>query len=449
MKKHDRLIAAALGISPLMASGQECQPFWIGVPGAPWGSIVAFDDGAGARIYCDPYEIGSYNSVNPVKRWNGSTFEVTGPGLTVGTVDYGFSIFDDGGGKGLHRISALPGGRREMRRLTEEGWKPVPKAMFNVPMPEERSEWIVPRFSTDMPGIAGLYGTIREWNPGSYVVARWGGTGWIKLKGTSPTNIIECLGAYTHEGRPNLVVAGLFWQFAGMDVQHAVRWDGERWHAMGAAPGVAVAMTTWDDGDGEALYMVFAGHSSGYGQLGKEGIARWNGRTWESVGGGLYGAQSQTAWVRDMVVFDDGTGPALFVGGEFDHAGGANGVPARNIARWDGHQWHALGAGCGIVKHLAVADDGRGPSLFVANVTSAGGGTVTNLAQWVGCAGNRQCYADCDNNRVLNANDFQCFINRFAARDPYANCDLNTFTPAITAGDFQCYMNKFAEGCGR
>ncbi len=60
------------------------------------------------------------------------------------------------------------------------------------------------------------------------------------------------------------------------------------------------------------------------------------------------------------------------------------------------------------------------------------------------------CYANCDGSAVppvLTANDFQCFLNRYAAGDPYANCDGSTATPALTANDFQCFLNKFAGGC--
>ena len=60
------------------------------------------------------------------------------------------------------------------------------------------------------------------------------------------------------------------------------------------------------------------------------------------------------------------------------------------------------------------------------------------------------CYANCDGstvNPVLNANDFQCFLNRYAAGDPYANCDGSTVPPVLNANDFQCFLNKYAAGC--
>ncbi len=60
------------------------------------------------------------------------------------------------------------------------------------------------------------------------------------------------------------------------------------------------------------------------------------------------------------------------------------------------------------------------------------------------------CYANCDGSSVaplLTANDFQCFLNRFAAGDSFANCDGSTGTPTLTANDFQCFLNTFAVGC--
>ncbi len=45
---------------------------------------------------------------------------------------------------------------------------------------------------------------------------------------------------------------------------------------------------------------------------------------------------------RAAVVYDDGTGPALYVGGLFSFAGE---LVANNIAKWDGTNWSALGGG--------------------------------------------------------------------------------------------------------
>jgi hypothetical protein len=68
----------------------------------------------------------------------------------------------------------------------------------------------------------------------------------------------------------------------------------------------------------------------------------------------------------------------------------------------------------------------------------------------MGAAGAVTCYANCDNSTsppALNANDFQCFLNKYAAQDPTANCDNSTAPPVLNANDFQCFLNKFAAGC--
>jgi hypothetical protein len=60
------------------------------------------------------------------------------------------------------------------------------------------------------------------------------------------------------------------------------------------------------------------------------------------------------------------------------------------------------------------------------------------------------CTANCDESTsapLLTANDFQCFINRFAEGLPYANCDGSTQTPTLTANDFMCFLSSFAAGC--
>src|ERR1043165_5393537 len=68
----------------------------------------------------------------------------------------------------------------------------------------------------------------------------------------------------------------------------------------------------------------------------------------------------------------------------------------------------------------------------------------------VGSSTGGGCYPNCDASTappVLNANDFQCFLNAFAAQASYANCDLSTADPVLNANDFQCFLNMFAAGC--
>ncbi len=62
----------------------------------------------------------------------------------------------------------------------------------------------------------------------------------------------------------------------------------------------------------------------------------------------------------------------------------------------------------------------------------------------------QSCYANCDNSTsppILNVNDFNCFLNRYAAGESYANCDGSTNNPLLTVNDFQCFLNTYAAGC--
>jgi hypothetical protein len=102
------------------------------------------------------------------------------------------------------------------------------------------------------------------------------------------------------------------------------------------------------------------------------------------------GQPGTNARIRCMTVLDDGRGPGLYAGGDFDSAGG---VPASRIARWDGAAWSALDAGAdGFVRALCAAGDGAtgGPALLACGdfVVSPAGDTL--VARWVGCA-NARC----------------------------------------------------------
>jgi hypothetical protein len=60
------------------------------------------------------------------------------------------------------------------------------------------------------------------------------------------------------------------------------------------------------------------------------------------------------------------------------------------------------------------------------------------------------CYPNCDGStdpHFLNVLDFLCFLNKFAAGDPYANCDYSTTPPALNVLDFACFLMSFAAGC--
>ncbi|MCW5757085.1 MAG: hypothetical protein KIT54_07615 [Phycisphaeraceae bacterium] len=180
---------------------------------------------------------------------------------------------------------------------------------------------------------------------------------------------------------PALFVGGVFDRAGGVAVSNVARWDGAQWSALGLGLSSRVwAMAVHDDGRGPALYA--GGQFSTASGTPARRVARWDGTSWEPLGSGIAGSGTFTA-VTALASFDDGSGPALFAGGEFNEAGG---VAASNIAKWQGGQWLPLGEGVdGLVRALTVFDDGTGPALYAGgSFENAGGAPAAHIARWDG-----------------------------------------------------------------
>lgn len=189
---------------------------------------------------------------------------------------------------------------------------------------------------------------------------------------------------------PSLYVGGQFSSAGSVLASNVARWDGARWHAVGSGPnGIVYALAVFDEGAGPRLFA--AGSFAQAGGLPARGIARWDGTSWTALGAGLGGQSWDFGFgARCMSLYDDGTGPALYVGGSFSSAGGAS---ALGIARWDGASWSTVGGGVsyapgnqvGSVLALAVHDDGSGPRLVAGGAFNrAGTVAVSSLARWNG-----------------------------------------------------------------
>lgn len=197
--------------------------------------------------------------------------------------------------------------------------------------------------------------------------------------GVGPGDVVEGIGTFDNGETSLLIVGGVLTSAGGVPVNNIASWDGEAWAAMGSGVNASPrAILTWDDGTGPALYV--GGDFTTAGGIPVGSIARWDGFAWSTLGSGM----NTTVWALE--VFDDGSGPALFAAGKFSTAGGQ---PAAGVAKWDGQQWSALGEGLtGIgpgFMDLEIFDDGTGPALFVGGrFTTAGGQPANNIAKWDG-----------------------------------------------------------------
>jgi hypothetical protein len=211
---------------------------------------------------------------------------------------------------------------------------------------------------------------------------------------TGPTNDVYTMLSHDDGGGSKLYIGGDFTGFHGSTPQlfsdYIARWDGVAWRPVGPSPGFEDAVTclaVYDSGSGPELYA--GGYFLDVNGITARCVARWDGTAWHPLGGGgINGAAGMSLRVDSLAVHDDGSGPALYVGGLFSFAGWN--LPARTIARWDGTSWSALGSGLASADGVATVetmcsfDDGSGPALYVAGIFETAGGlpVPSNMARW-------------------------------------------------------------------
>jgi hypothetical protein len=201
-------------------------------------------------------------------------------------------------------------------------------------------------------------------------VAKWNGSAWSAL-GSGMSGTVSALGL----SGTDLYAGGYFTTAGGVTVNRVAKWNGSAWSALGSGVGgldypVVSALAV----AGTDLYA--GGWFTTAGGVTVNGIAKWDGSAWSALGSGMSGGYNGT-YVEVLAV----SGTDLYAGGEFYTAGG---VPATNIAKWNGSAWSVLGSGVdGWVEALAV----RGTDLYAAGgFTTAGGVPANYIGKWDGSA---------------------------------------------------------------
>ena len=233
---------------------------------------------------------------------------------------------------------------------------------------------------------------------GAYGIARWDGIAWSAIEGLNGS--VRDMLIFDDGTGPALYVGGNFPNpmppNSNVSLWGIAKWTATAWAPLGGGMYTGYeqesvnALAVFDDGSGPALYAagdfihVYLPETDEFMVVNH--IAKWNGTAWSIVGGGT--TPGSPSPIFDMVVHDDGSGPALYVGGRFTSAGG---VPVNNIARWNGTAWSDVGGGVtggnAEVHALAVLDEGFGPTLFAGGrFTNAGGVAVSNVARWDGAS---------------------------------------------------------------
>lgn len=368
-------------------------------------------------------------------RWNGTYWFPADGGLAQsGFSDATFTTFDPGSGSALYAIgqlSLIAGVNFGLSRWTGSSWVDANQGLTGTAK--------CGRAFDDGSGSAlyvGGYDNMRAGTVGPSGLLRLRNGNWSLVGGAVSSGYVFDTAAYDDGSGPALYICGTFHNVDGHSANGIAKWNGTQWSSLGSglgSGGSAGVMAVHDDGSGPALYV--GGNFVSAGGIPAAGLARWKG-SWSGVAGwndsSVYALQS----------YNDGSGSALFVGGNYPSA----------FRKLQNGVWSSLPIQTGSVLALATFDDdGEGPippALYIVGTfLRVNGVSSLGIARW-GCVD--ACYANCDNSTsppLLNANDFNCFFNKFAAQDPVANCDNSTFSPVFTANDFNCFLNKFAAGC--
>jgi len=369
--------------------GQGWAPVGSGVDGSV-RAMTVFDDGRGPALYIGgEFEVAGGVGACRIARWDGKTWSALGDGNGTSSNVYDVlrspSLPDNGGASVLYAAGdfGAAGGVASRGIASWDGtsWAAVGGGV------EGRGVQAL-TFFDDGTGPALYVGGYFPKAGGRTVnsIAKWDGANWHPLGSGVEEGSIYALTTFDDGAGPALYAGGIFTKAGGILVNRIAKWDGSKWSALdggltGASDPYALALAVFDDGRGPALYVggrfIYAGQQ--YNKV--NNLARWDGRAWSAVGGGVSGTSDPD--VRALGIFDDGQGPALYVGGDFKYAGN---VPANYIAKWDGTRWSPVAGGVNTsVWALGVHDDGRGPALYAGgSFTSAGGVSAPGIAKWDG-----------------------------------------------------------------
>ncbi|HET6348688.1 MAG TPA: T9SS type A sorting domain-containing protein [Candidatus Krumholzibacteria bacterium] len=203
------------------------------------------------------------------------------------------------------------------------------------------------------------------------VLVKWDGSTWsTNYFSSSYRGAVSCLktdGTYLYLG-------GQLWQpYMFPPLYDAIlRFDGTNLSSLGDGLQYQVNDIEWFNGQ---LHAVGSIESSGATAI--RDIAVWNGVSWSEVGGGI-GSQDNA-----YLAAAASSGGNLYVAGDFDQVGGN--VNSKDLAWWDGAQWHAytgpaFGAS-GNLRAVAVKDN----TIYVAGYFTNVGGTISyGLGKWTG-----------------------------------------------------------------
>ncbi len=198
-------------------------------------------------------------------------------------------------------------------------------------------------------------------------VARWNGSAWSAMG----TGLMGSVNVLVTLPNGDVVAGGAFSNAGGTLVNRIARWNGSGWSPLGAGFDAPVwALLVMPNGD-----LIAGGQFTHAGAVSTPFVARWDGLVWSSLGSGL------DNWVESLALLDNGD---LVAAGQFS---GSPGVNAPRVARWNGSAWSAMGIsvpGTGTSRLSVLVPLPGGQLLLGGLFANLNGLPATNLARWNG-----------------------------------------------------------------
>jgi hypothetical protein len=352
----------------------------------PVNALVAFDDGTGPKLYAGGDFLNAGGVVaTRIASWDGASW--SGLQSPVNDAVLTLEVLDLGSGPALYAAGFFTLARgvpvNRIARWDGANWSALGGGIGGPGSPYVSALTVFDGGSGPVLLAGGSFA--EAGGAAARSLAKWDGTSWSEFEGgvSGSAGTVLSLRVLDDGRGPTLFAGGDFTEAGNVEVRGIAARRVERWAALGrrGLNDNVYALRTFDDGTGSALYA-----GGDFGRAGGEPLSfvgRWDGAGWSALGSGTNNS------VRALAVHDDGTGPALYAGGAFTAAGDA---PASYIAKWDGTSWSALGAGMDgpnfpFVYALASFDDGNGAQLYAAGrFTSAGGAPANYIARWDGAS---------------------------------------------------------------
>ena len=209
-------------------------------------------------------------------------------------------------------------------------------------------------------------------------IAKWDGQDWHAVGGSlnGDNGQAAAWGGCVYDDK--LYVVGTFRVAEGDTCNSVAYWDGVKWHGLAFPADLFFGETPLNYRCVFYKDELYVGGNC-YNDLGggiNRDIAKFDGTTWKQVGMGLFGGDSN---IWEMVVYKN----ELYICGYFRAAAGNAG---NKIMRWDGAQWNDVSGGLCSSADIAVDMMVYNDKLYVVGIFNCVGNGLpaNNIATWDG-----------------------------------------------------------------